>query len=151
MKFAAVVFFWCVAGTAWSAGQVDVYHFDTPEQRKRYNTLIEEFRCPKCLNINIAGSDAPIAKDLRATVHRLIVQRGFSDQEIRDFLQARYGDFVLYNPPFNARTYLVWVIPFLLLFVGLIVLIGLLLRQRRKASPVNLDVDALEKLLDEKT
>jgi len=94
--------------------------------------LIEEFRCPKCLNTNIAGSDAPIAQDLRRTVHRLVVQDGLTDQEVRDFLQARYGDFVLYNPPFSARTYVIWLMPGLLAVLAIFVLISLLRRARSR-------------------
>ncbi|MEM9620989.1 MAG: cytochrome c-type biogenesis protein [Pseudomonadota bacterium] len=111
-----------LSATARAVSQVDIYHFDSTEQRERYNSLIEEFRCPKCLNINIAGSDAPIARDLRRTVHKLVVVDGMTDQQVRDFLQARYGDFVLYDPPFNARTWLVWVMPFVLAVVALGVL-----------------------------
>ena len=85
--------------------------------------MIDEFRCPKCLNTNLSGSDAPIAKDLRGTVHRLIVEEDYSDQEIRDFLQARYGDFVLYNPPFKPGTWLLWLAPVVFSVLGLWVLI----------------------------
>ena len=123
---------------SWAVSPVDVYTFDSPEQQQRYKGLIAEFRCPKCLNTNIAGSDAPIAQDLRRTVHRLVVQEGYSDQEVRDFLQARYGDFVLYNPPFNSRTLLIWLVPLGLAIVGMLVLFGLL-RRARQQQAVNLD------------
>ena len=123
---------------SWAVSPVDVYKFDSPEQQHRYKNLIAEFRCPKCLNTNIAGSDAPIAQDLRRTVHRLVVQENYSDQEVRDFLQTRYGDFVLYNPPFNSRTYLIWLIPVGLAGVGLLVLFGLL-RRARQQQEVSLD------------
>jgi cytochrome c-type biogenesis protein CcmH len=123
---------------ALAVSPVDVYTFDSPEQQQRYKGLIAEFRCPKCLNTNIAGSDAPIAQDLRRTVHRLVVQEGYSDQEVRDFLQARYGDFVLYNPPFNSRTLLIWLVPLGLAIVGMLVLFGLL-RRARQQQAVDLD------------
>ena len=74
-----------------AASQIDVYHFDSDEQQRRYRALIDELRCPKCLNTNISGSDAPIAQDLRRTVHKLVVIDGLSDQEVRDYLQTRYG------------------------------------------------------------
>ncbi len=127
-----------IALQAWAVSPVDVYSFDSPEQQQRYKGLIAEFRCPKCLNTNIAGSDAPIAQDLRRTVHRLVVQEGYSDQEVRDFLQARYGDFVLYNPPFNSRTMLIWLVPLGLAIVGALVLFGLL-RRARQQEVVDLD------------
>ncbi|MCR9261990.1 MAG: cytochrome c-type biogenesis protein CcmH [Pseudomonadaceae bacterium] len=134
-----------------AASPVDVYSFDSPEQQQRYKGLIAEFRCPKCLNTNIAGSDAPIAQDLRRTVHRLVVQEGYSDQEVRDFLQARYGDFVLYNPPLNSRTLLIWLVPLGLAIVGVLVLFGLL-RRARQQQVVDLDDSQRQRvraLLDE--
>lgn len=113
-----------------AASQVDVFTFDNETQRERYRVLIEELRCPKCLNTNIAGSDAPIAQDLRALVHRQIVQEGMSDQQILDFVHARYGDFVLYDPPFNQRTWLLWLLP-----VGVAVLvIGVLVSMVRRGA-----------------
>lgn len=112
------------------ASQIDVYHFDDESQRHRYKSLIDEFRCPKCLNTNLSGSDAPIAQDLRRTVHRLVVTEGYTDQEVRDFLQSRYGDFVLYDPPFNARTWIIWIFPLLIVLVG----VGVLFSLRRRAA-----------------
>lgn len=101
-----------------AAGPVETYDFPNAELEDRYRALIDEFRCPKCLNTNLAGSDAPIAHDLRVTVHRLLVQEGRSDPEIRDFLQERYGDFVLYDPPFRPGTWLLWLGPLGFLVLG---------------------------------
>ena len=134
-----------MSASLWAASSVDVYHFDTDEQQQRYRALIEEFRCPKCLNTNIAGSDAPISKDLRAAVHRLVVQEGFTDQQVRDFLQERYGDFVLYNPPFNAQTFAIWLMPVGLAVVGIGVLFMLVMRARRQRS-VTLDDEERQRL-----
>ena len=116
-----------------AATRVDVFHFETEIQRERYRDLIAELRCPKCLNINIAGSDAPIAQDLRALVHRLVVIEGKTDQEVLDFVHARYGDFVLYDPPLNQRTWIIWFAP---AAIGLLVIVVLvLLRRRALAKP----------------
>ena len=104
--------------------------FESAEQQRRYKALIDEFRCPKCLNTNLSGSDAPIAQDLRHSVYRL-VRDGQSDQQIRDFLQQRYGDFVLYKPPFSGRTAFIWLIPIGLLLIGTVVLFALQSRGRR--------------------
>ncbi len=109
---------------------VDVYEFPNAEMEARYRALIDEFRCPRCLNTNLAGSDAPIAEDLRAAVHRLLVQAGWSDAEIRDYLRARYGDFVLYDPPVSPATWLLWGGPGLLAGIGLLVLLRRLRYQR---------------------
>ena len=123
-----------ISASVWAASPVDVYHFDNDEQQQRYRALIEEFRCPKCLNTNIAGSDAPISKDLRAAVHRLVVLQGYTDQQVRDYLQERYGDFVLYKPPFNAQTFAIWLMPVGLAVVGIGVLVMLVMRARRQRS-----------------
>lgn len=105
-----------------AANPVDVYEFDSAAQEQRYRALIAEFRCPKCLNTNLEGSDAPIAQDLRRTVYRLAIAEGRSDQEVRDFLQTRYGDFVLYSPPLRPGTYLLWFGPLVLLLISFWVL-----------------------------
>ena len=152
------LFSWMLLGVAaalqvngWGASPVDVYQFENASQQQRYKSLIEEFRCPKCLNTNIAGSDAPIAQDLRRTVHRLVVVEGFSDQQVRDFLQARYGDFVLYNPPVSSRTALIWLMPGVLAAVGIVVLLVLLSRARRRgALALNADDQSrLQAILDQ--
>lgn len=103
---------------ALSAGSViETYEFENEQQRQRYHRFVEELRCPKCQNQNLAGSDAPIAADLREQLHRLIVT-GHSDAEIRQFMVERYGDFILYRPRFTAETLLLWLSPALLLLVG---------------------------------
>ena len=134
-----------ISASVWAASPVDVYHFDNDEQQQRYRALIEEFRCPKCLNTNIAGSDAPISKDLRAAVHRLVVLQGYTDQQVRDYLQERYGDFVLYKPPFNAQTFAIWLMPVGLAVVGIGVLVMLVMRARRQRS-VTLDDEERQRL-----
>ena len=110
------------APLAQAAGPVDALTFPSDELEARYRSLIDEFRCPKCLNTNLSGSDAPIAHDLRLTVHRLLVEEGMSDQAVRDYLQARYGDFVLYDPPFKPSTWLLWLAPLGFLLLGVWVL-----------------------------
>lgn len=124
---------------AFAASPVDVYQFENESQRDRYRVLIEELRCPKCLNTNIAGSDAPIAQDLRALVHRMVVQEGKSDAEILAFLQERYGDFVLYDPPFAPRTWLLWLLP---VAVAVLLLVVLLRLQRRARVLPKAELDA---------
>jgi cytochrome c-type biogenesis protein CcmH len=110
------------AGAALAAGPVDLYDFQDAEQEARFRDLIAELRCPKCLNTNLAGSDAPIAQDLRRTVHRLLTEEQMSDAEVLAFLQARYGDFVLYNPPFRPDTWVLWLGPLAFVAVGVVVL-----------------------------
>ena len=119
--------------TLFGVTTIDVWDFQNQQEIERYDELIAEFRCPKCLNTNISGSDAPIAADLRRAVYRQI-RAGMSDQEIRDYLQARYGDFVLYKTPFRGDTAILWISPVLFLVGGLLVLF----RVTRKRTTVGL-------------
>ena len=119
------------SGLLQASGPVDIFEFSSEAQKLRYKSLIEEFRCPKCLNINIAGSDAPIAQDLRRTVYRLLVEKAMSDDEIRGYLQERYGDFVLYDPPLTKKTWLIWFMPVLFLLSGALLIYSL---QKRSAT-----------------
>lgn len=117
-----------LAGVARAA--IDTYEFRDEVERERFRSLTEELRCPKCQNQNIADSNAPIATDLRREIYRML-DDGRSDKEIVDFLVMRYGDFVMYKPPLDSRTWLLWYGPFGLLGLGAIVLCVLVLRRRK--------------------
>ncbi|MFC2971483.1 cytochrome c-type biogenesis protein [Azotobacter bryophylli] len=112
---------------------IDTYDFKSDAERERYRSLTEELRCPKCQNQNIADSDAPIAMDLRREIYRMLGE-GRSNEQIVDFLVSRYGDFVRYKPPVDARTALLWFGPATLLVVGFGVLAVVLVRRRRSAA-----------------
>lgn len=92
-----------------------------PGQAARYHALIEELRCLVCQNESLAESNADLAEDLRAEIRKMM-ERGATDAQIIDFLVARYGDFVLYRPPFKPNTYLLWFAPLVLAIAGLAVL-----------------------------
>ncbi|WP_337056954.1 cytochrome c-type biogenesis protein [Pseudomonas sp. USHLN015] len=109
---------------------IDTYEFKDEAERERFRVLTEELRCPKCQNQNIADSNAPIATDLRREIFRML-EEGKGDDEIVDYLVARYGDFVRYKPPVNGRTLLLWYGPAGLLVGGLLVLGVIVLRRRR--------------------
>ncbi|MBD9416561.1 cytochrome c-type biogenesis protein CcmH [Pseudomonas sp. PDM16] len=109
---------------------IDTYQFKDEVERERFRGLTEELRCPKCQNQNIADSNAPIATDLRREIFRML-EEGRSDKEIVDFLVMRYGDFVMYKPPLDSRTWLLWYGPFGLLGLGAIGLCVLVLRRRK--------------------
>ena len=98
---------------------IDVYDFDSPQQEAQYRGLIEELRCPKCQNQNLAASDAPIAQDLKQKTFDMI-KDGRSDAEIRTYMQERYGDFISYKPPIRPSTWILWFFPPLLLIVLII-------------------------------
>ncbi len=114
-------------------GAIDTYEFKSEADRERYRTLVEELRCPKCQNQNIADSNAPIAMDLRREIYRML-DEGQDNEQIVDYLVARYGDFVRYKPPVNAKTLVLWYGPIALLVLGFVVLAVILIRRRRGAS-----------------
>ena len=91
--------------------------FENQQQQDRFDQLTKELRCLVCQNQNLADSDAQLAHDLRREVHELL-QTGRSDEEIKQFLVDRYGDFVLYRPPVQKNTYLLWLAPLVLLLIG---------------------------------
>jgi len=95
--------------------------FESMLQEDRFNQLTLELRCLVCQNQNLADSDAQLAHDLRAEVHEMLVA-GKSDDEIKQFMVERYGDFVLYRPPVQKNTYLLWLAPMALLLIGGVVL-----------------------------
>ncbi len=111
----------------------NVYEFDTAEQEQRFQDLIVELRCPKCQNQNIADSNAPISKDMRAEVYRRM-RAGASNDEIVDALVARFGEFILYKPQVEKRTILLWATPAIAVLGGLLVVAGVVLRARRRQT-----------------
>ncbi len=115
---------------------IEAYQFDSPEMEADYNQLIDELRCLVCQNQNLSGSDADLARDLRRETHQMLRQ-GKSQQEVIDFMVARYGDFILYRPRFKSSTYLLWLGPFLLLMIVLY-----LVMRRLRAAEKPLEVDA---------
>ena len=86
-----------------AANTVEGLAFPDQQTRERYNALIDELRCPQCLNTNLAGSDAMIAMNLRREVHRMVLE-GTSNDEIKQFMFERYGDFILYRPRLMPST-----------------------------------------------
>lgn len=136
------------SATCLGASAIDSFDFPDPEVAARYQRLISEFRCPKCLNESLASSGAPIAVDLRRAVRRLM-EEGESDAAIRTYLQQRYGDFVLYDPPLKASTWLLWFAPVLLLAV----VVAFLVRAARRHAPAelsDLDRERVQRLLEDR-
>jgi len=113
-----------------SAYTLEAFAFEDPAQATAFRELIEELRCLVCQNESLSGSQAELAKDLREEVYRRF-QAGEGRDEIVDFLVARYGDFVLYDPPLKPSTYPLWFAPFLLVSVGALFLTRTLLRKRQ--------------------
>jgi cytochrome c-type biogenesis protein CcmH len=107
--------------------------FRTPAEEARFHALASELRCVMCQNQSLADSNALIALNLRREVLALM-QQGRSDDEIKDFLVARYGEFVLYKPRMEGRTWLLWAGPGALLLAGAAALV-LVVRRRKPAQP----------------
>ena len=108
--------------------------FEDPALQARYQRLISEIRCVTCQNMTIKDSNVFLAADLRREVRERIAA-GYTDQQIFDFLTARYGDFVLYRTPFNARTWIIFVVPPLLLVMGAVIAVRTV--RRRAALPLD--------------
>lgn len=113
---------------AFGAGAIAPMQFDSPEQRERFKRLTRELRCMVCQNESLADSDADLAQDMREQVLAMM-KAGRSDEEIRGYLVARYGDFILYQPPVKPATWLLWFGPMLLLGIGGIAL-AVVIRRR---------------------
>ena len=108
--------------------------FDDPVLQARYEKLVAEVRCVTCQNQNIKDSNAFIASDLRREIRRMIGE-GKSNDEIKDFLVTRYGDFVLYRPRFEGKTLALWIAPFLLVLFGGVALMRVV--RHRMALPMD--------------
>jgi cytochrome c-type biogenesis protein CcmH len=106
---------------------------DDPAQRALYEQLTEEVRCLVCQNQTIADSSAPLAEDLRREIRKRVTQ-GQNEAQIKDFLTARYGDFVLYRPRYGGPSAVLWIAPGLMVLIGMIVLWKIV--RRRSVLPV---------------
>jgi len=127
MKFFLLILVLVVSGSVTAA--VDIREFESPEQERRYKSLIEELRCTVCQNQNIADSNAELAADLRRKTYELVTA-GKENDEILEYMVERYGNFVLYRPPLTAGTLILWAGPFLLFAFGGYVLLRVLRRRR---------------------
>ncbi len=114
--------------------------FDDPVLQERYEKVNRELRCLVCQNQTIADSNATLAQDLRREVRDMIAA-GRTDDEIRDFMIERYGDFVLYRPRMTAGNFLLWAAPILLLVAGAFVLVRVV---KRRAQETDLETDGPE-------
>lgn len=116
-------------GSIASAAPVELHEFDSPKQEADYRALIQELRCPQCQNNNIADSNATISADMRAKTLELL-KAGKNKDEVVDYMIERYGNFVTYDPPMTPVTMMLWILPLLLIGLGL----GIVWR-RKKSKP----------------
>lgn len=117
---------------------IDALNFTSPQQESDYHQLTQSLRCPQCQNNNIADSNATIAVDMRGKVFELL-QEGKSKNDVVDYMVARYGNFVTYDPPMTASTFVLWIAPLLLVLLGVV----FLLRRKPKAQSAVKSQDVL--------
>ena len=107
----------------------EAYSFDNNIQEELFYSLLVELRCPKCQSSNLSGSNSPISNDLKREVYELVIKEK-SAEEIKAYLVERYGNFIIYNPPIEPATYILWFGPFLLIILSL----GSIILYRRKQA-----------------
>ncbi len=135
-----------LAALAGSANAViETYEFSDPLLEERYQELSAELRCPKCQNQNIADSNAPIAQDLRRLLHQQL-EAGASDEEVLEYMVARYGEFVRYRPRFSGATAVLWLAPLLLLALGVLIVVMNLRKRGDEAGTDTLSATEREQL-----
>jgi len=137
--------------TAMVQAAIEPHSFSSPQEEKRYHALIAELRCLVCQNQSLADSNADLATDLRNLVYQKM-REGKTNQEIIDFLVARYSDFVLYRPPVKSTTIMLWFAPALLIIIGATVaFIAIRRRGQQIEAPLTVEEHKkVEQLLAEK-
>ena len=106
----------------------DAYPFESESHETLFYSLLIELRCPKCQSSNLSGSNSPISNDLKREVYELVLNDN-SAEEIKTYLVKRYGNFIIYNPPLEPSTYILWFGPFILILMAALVIF--LLRKRQ--------------------
>lgn len=129
--------------TAHATAVIETYQFSDPALEERYQLLSAELRCPKCQNQNIADSNAPISQDLRKLLYEQL-EAGASDEEILDYMVARYGEFVRYRPRFDGATAILWLAPVLLLLLGAVIVVVTLRGRKAGAGVAAVELDSAE-------
>jgi len=126
------------------AAPVVTYDFASEEQEVLFNKLSNELRCLVCQNQAIADSNADLAKDLRDEIFGML-QQGKSEEEIIEFMVARYGDFVLYKPPLKPLTWLLWFGPALVLIAGFFFVVRII-NSQKKVVVAEMSSEEIERL-----
>ena len=121
-KILSILFTSLLVGLVLADDSKEVYPFEDVVQEERFLSLLNELRCPKCQGSNLSGSNVPIAIDLKREVYRL-VKLGKTEKEVKNYLVDRYGNFIVYDPPFETDTYALWLAPLLLFLVAMSVIL----------------------------
>jgi cytochrome c-type biogenesis protein CcmH len=125
---------------------IDVKDFENSTQESRYIDLIDNIRCPVCQGQSIGGSNSGLAKDLREQVRKMILNDK-SDDDIYLFMIERYGDFVIFKPPINWKTYLLWFTPLIFLVLCFIYLIRIISKKRDFSAKSSAEIERAKNLL----
>ena len=128
------------------AESIEVKDFENSSQESRYLDLIDNIRCPVCQGQSIGGSNSDLAKDLREQVRQMILNDK-SDNDIHLFLTERYGDFVIFKPPINLKTYLLWFTPLIFLVLCFIYLIRIISKKRDFSPKSSSEIERARDLL----
>ena len=128
------------------AESIEAKDFKSLDQERRYHALIEDIRCPVCQGQSISGSNSSLAKDLREQARQMILNNK-SNKEIYQFMVERYGDFVVFKPPINWKTYLLWFAPLVLLVFCFIYLIRLTRVKDKIVNNSSGDIEKAKRLL----
>lgn len=127
------------------AAPIETFKFDSPETEKVFHKLSDELRCLVCQNQNIAESNADLAKDLRLEIYTMLMD-GKSEDEIIDFMIQRYGDYVLYRPPFKPMTWLLWLGPLMIFVLGVFFAVRFMKSQSLQSQPESLSEEEIERV-----
>ena len=128
------------------AESIDVKDFENSSQESRYIDLIDNIRCPVCQGQSIGGSNSGLATDLREQV-RIMILSDKSDDDIYLFMIERYGDFVIFKPPINWKTYLLWFMPLIFLVLGFIYLIRITSKKSDFSDKSSTEIERAKNLL----
>ena len=127
------------------AAPIETFKFDSPETEKVFHKLSDELRCLVCQNQNIAESNADLAKDLRLEIYTMLMD-GKTEDEIIDFMVQRYGDYVLYRPPFKPMTWLLWLGPLMIFILGVFFAFRFMKSQPSVSQPESLSEEEIERV-----
>tara|TARA_B100002019_G_C21227710_1_gene578268 strand:+ start:785 stop:1201 length:417 start_codon:yes stop_codon:yes gene_type:complete len=108
----------------------EILIFESNENRDLYYSLIGELRCPKCQNQNLLDSNSPLAIDLKNQLY-VLVNDDYGKDQIKEYMRSRYGDYILYNPPLNKQTLILWFLPLIIFIFAIILLISKIIKNNR--------------------
>ena len=123
-----LIFFFTFSSIAEYSDEILI--FESNQNRDLYYSLIGELRCPKCQNQNLLDSNSPLAIDLKNQLY-VLINDDYGKDQIKEYMRSRYGDYILYNPPLNKQTLILWFLPLLIFIFAIILLISKIIKNNR--------------------